>query len=50
MNKMERPMRRQKKGESQGEHQDSKPLPMARNISNKEKGGPFERTPNLEEP
>jgi hypothetical protein len=38
------------KGESQGEHQVLEPLPIARSISNEERGGPSERMPSLEEP
>jgi hypothetical protein len=38
------------KGEPQGEHQVPKPPLVARSISNKERGGPLERTPTLKEP
>jgi len=37
-------------GEPQKEHQLPEPPPIARSISNKERGGPLERTPSLEEP
>jgi hypothetical protein len=37
-------------GKPQKEHQLPEPLPIARSISNKERGGPLERTPSLKEP
>jgi hypothetical protein len=37
-------------GEAQKEHQLPEPPPIARGISNKERGGPLERTPSLKEP
>ncbi len=37
-----------KKGEPQREHQVLEPLLVTRSISNKERGGPLERTPNIE--
>jgi hypothetical protein len=39
-----------KKVEPQREHQVPEPPPIAKSISNKEREGPFERTPSLEEP
>jgi len=52
-NKMEGPMSKKikkKRDESQREHQVLEPPLVKRSISNKERGGPFEKTPNLQEP
>ncbi len=54
-NKMEGPMSKKtkkttKEGGPYKEHQVLKPLFVVRSISNKERGGPLERTPSLEEP